>query len=107
MDVIDASLCHGAAGLAHLFNRIHHSTGDVACADAARRWFARALDMRSPGEGLAGYRYRARPRDPDSEVRDDPGLVTGVAGIGLALLGAITTVEPAWDRMLLASLAWP
>ncbi len=105
-DVIDASLCHGAAGLAHLFNRMHQSTGDEACADAARRWFARALDMRTP-EGPAGYRHRARPRDPDSELRDDPGLITGVAGIGLALLGAITTVEPAWDRLLLASLAPP
>jgi len=104
VDVIDASLCHGAAGLAHLFNRIHHSTGDAACADAARRWFARTLDMRSDG-GLAGFRYRARPRDLDSELRDDPGLVTGVAGIGLAMLAAITTVEPAWDRLFLASLA--
>ncbi len=106
-DVIDASLCHGAAGLGHLFNRIQQSTGDVACADAARRWFARALDMRTAGEGLAGFRYRARPRDPESEMRDDPGLITGIAGIGLALLGAITTIEPAWDRMLLASLAPP
>jgi lantibiotic modifying enzyme len=103
-DVIDASLCHGAGGVGHLFNRMHQSSGDEACADAARRWFARALDMRTP-EGLAGYRYRARPRDPDSELRDDPGLITGIAGIGLALLGAITTVEPAWDRLLLASLA--
>ena len=106
-DVIDASLCHGAAGLGHLFNRMHQSTGDDACADAARRWFARALAMRRPGEGLAGYRHRVRPRDPDSELRDDPGLITGIAGIGLALLGAITTVEPAWDRLLLASLAPP
>jgi lantibiotic modifying enzyme len=103
-DVIDASLCHGAAGLAHLFNRMYQGTGDAACADAARRWLARALDMRSPDGGLAGYRHRARPRDPDSELRDDPGLITGVAGIGLALLAAITTVEPRWDRLLLASL---
>ena len=103
-DVVDASLCHGAAGLGHLFNRMHQSTGDRACADAARRWFARALDMRTR-EGLAGFGYRARQRDPDSELRDDPGLITGIAGVGLALLGAITTVEPAWDRLLLASLA--
>jgi len=101
-DVIDPALCHGAAGLAHLFNRIHQSSGDAACADAARRWFARVLDMRTQGTGLAGFRYRTRPRD--AELRDDPGLVTGVAGIGLALLAAITAVEPAWDRLLLASL---
>jgi hypothetical protein len=29
----------------------------------------------------------------------------GVAGIGLALLAATSTVEPAWDRVILSNLA--
>jgi hypothetical protein len=31
-------------------------------------------------------------------------LLTGAAGIGLALLAATTTVEPTWDRILLLDL---
>ena len=103
-DVVDAALCHGAAGVAHLFNRIHQSTGDAACADASRRWFARTLEMRSPGQGVAGFRYPPRRDAPDAERVDEPGFLTGAAGIGLAILAATSTVEPAWDRLLLASL---
>ncbi len=101
-DVVDAGLCHGAAGLAHLFNRIYQSSGDAACAAAARRWFARALEMRRPGEGLAGFLSWA---GAEGGWRSDAGLLTGAAGIALALLGAISSIEPAWDRLLLASSA--
>jgi hypothetical protein len=101
-DVVDAAICHGAAGVGHLFNRIHQTTGDEAFAGAARRWFARALDMRLPGEGVAGFAsWTGSERDGTRSA--DPGLCNGAAGIGLALLGAVSAVEPAWDRMLLAS----
>lgn len=33
-----------------------------------------------------------------------PGFLTGAAGIGLALLGAVSPVEPSWDRLLLCSV---
>ena len=85
-DVTDAGLCHGAAGLAHVFNRIHQTTGDEACADAARRWSSRALDMLKQG---------AEP--------SQAGFLSGSAGVGLALLAATSSIEPAWDRLLLAS----
>ena len=39
--------------------------------------------------------------------RPDPGFLEGVAGVGLALLGAVSDVEPAWDRVLLTSLPPP
>src|SRR5262249_26014505 len=44
--VIDAGLCHGAAGLGHLFNRMYQATGEPWLADAARFWFARTLALR-------------------------------------------------------------
>ena len=103
-DVMDAGLCHGAAGVAHLFNRIHQATGDEACAAAARRWFERALEMRVPGEGLGGYLSHA---GADGSWRIDPGLCTGAAGTALALLAGTSAIEPAWDRVLLASSVRP
>ncbi len=53
--VVDAGLCHGAAGVAHLFARLHLAPGSAALADAARGWLRRALDLRSPDRGPGGF----------------------------------------------------
>ncbi len=81
--VTDAGLCHGAAGLAHVYNRCFHASGDAAFADAARAAYAQALALPRPA---------------------DAGFLEGAAGLGLALLAATTTTEPAWDRRLLCDL---
>ncbi|MDP9121776.1 MAG: Lanthionine biosynthesis cyclase LanC, partial [Acidobacteriota bacterium] len=111
--VRDAGLCHGAAGLAHLFNRMYQTSGVEELGTAARRWFDKTLDYRRPGEGVGGF----LAFDPSGSVpgavpgaaqwRSDPNFLEGSAGVGLALLGAVSTVEPAWDRLLLASLPAP
>lgn len=101
--VVDVGLCHGAAGNAHVFHRLHRATGDDRFADAARRWFARALAMRAPGRGVAGF--RAYDPDPRGVLgwRSAPGFLTGAAGVALALVAATTDAEPRWDRALLLS----
>jgi hypothetical protein len=102
--VADAGLCHGAAGLGHLFNRMFQATGDACLAEAARFWFEQTLQMRRPGRGVGGY--EARHLDGDRKVtwKADPGLLMGAAGIALALLAATTSVEPEWDRVLLVAI---
>jgi hypothetical protein len=103
--VNDAGLCHGAAGLGHLFNRMYQTTGDERLATAARTWFERTLALRTPGEPVAGYRaFEVEPGSDQVNWRPDAGFLEGATGIGLALLGAVSEVEPAWDRMLLVSL---
>jgi lantibiotic modifying enzyme len=101
--VVDAGLCHGAAGLGHLFNRLFQATGDPQLGEAARFWFERAVEMRRPGSGLGGYEAW-RSGDADGAWVAEPVLLTGAAGIALALLAATTPVEPAWDRVLLAAI---
>jgi len=105
--VRDAGLCHGAAGIAHLFNRMYQATGDDELRDAARRWYRIALDMRRPGEGLAGFLawYESMHADEEASWRGDPGFLSGIAGIGLALLAAVTDVEPSWDRVMAIRMA--
>jgi lantibiotic modifying enzyme len=102
--VKDAGLCHGAAGLGHLFNRMYQATGDSRLAEAARDWFQRALAMRHPGRGVGGFESWS----PDGSGSDtwiaDSGFLTGSAGIALALLAATTPVEPAWDSILLTAI---
>ncbi|HEV7506730.1 MAG TPA: lanthionine synthetase C family protein [Thermoanaerobaculia bacterium] len=78
----DLGLCHGAAGIAHLFNRLFQTSGEPVFREAALAWFKRVLDTEPP---LVS------------------GFLTGAAGMGLALLAAATPIEPAWDRVLLAS----
>ncbi len=102
--VVDAGICHGAAGLAHMFNRLYQSSGDERFADAARGWFARVLQYRSEGEGIAGFRaWNPEPNTPEPYL-DEPGLILGTAGIGAALAAACTDVAPEWDRMFLMSI---
>ena len=101
--VVDAGICHGAAGAGHLFNRLAQATGDAELVAAARFWFEKTLDMRHPWEGLAGYRAWDRdPRGNPSWVVD-PGILIGAAGVALAFQAAVSPIEPEWDRILLTS----
>ncbi|HEV2846169.1 MAG TPA: lanthionine synthetase C family protein [Thermoanaerobaculia bacterium] len=102
--VVDAGLCHGAIGLGHLYNRLHQATGEEAFAEAARFWFGQGLDMRRPGQGVAGFTAWDAATGETAHWMDEPGFLTGAAGIGLALLAAISDVEPKWDRVLLVSV---
>src|SRR5215469_1636681 len=63
----DAPLCHGAVGVAHIFNRIYHSENDPRCLNAAKAWFDCALAMRQPGTGVGGFCSLTRP-DPDGPI---------------------------------------
>lgn len=100
----DPGICHGSAGLAHLYNRLWQSTGEEAFAEAARFWFERSLELRTPDEGIAGFQAW-RMGDPGSggHWEAEPGFLEGATGVGLALLAAASTVEPEWDRILLLS----
>jgi hypothetical protein len=102
--IADAPLCHGATGVAQLFNRIYQSEGDRRCLDASVGWFERALAMRQPGAGVGGFLQLTRP-DPDGPVIWEPSaaFLDGAIGVALALLAALTPVEPQWDRLLLLS----
>jgi lantibiotic biosynthesis protein len=83
--VIDPGLCHGAAGVGHLFARLAHASGDATLRDAARDWHRRALAMPFPDDG-------------------DLGLMRGISGVALALLAAASDEEPSWDRLFLVDL---
>jgi lantibiotic modifying enzyme len=100
--VIDAGLCHGAAGNGHLFNRLYQATRNEVFLDAARRYFEQALGFRKSGEGVGGYLAWAGV--DGGAWKSEPGLLEGAAGIGLALLAAVSSVEPEWDRMLMVSV---
>jgi hypothetical protein len=95
--VSDAGVCHGTAGLAHLFSRAYQLTGEPELAEAAVAWLERTLAMCAhPGGDEAGA---------PAPGWNGPGLLEGAAGIALVLLAACTPAEPVWDQMLLISTA--
>lgn len=101
--VVDAGLCHGAAGLGHIFNRLYQATGDETLREAARFWLAHTLSLQKPGEGCGGFLAWETTEEGEPGWLATPGLLTGAAGVGLALLAATSPIEPAWDRALLLS----
>jgi len=102
--VSEACLCHGSAGNGHLFNRLFQATGDERFREAALTWFEHTVALQKPGTGLAGFESLDLDADGREVWLGQPGFLTGIAGIGLALLAATSPVEPAWDRLLVASL---
>jgi len=80
--VDDQAICHGASGLAQVFQRLYRLSHEVVFLDAARRCLLQVLD--------------------EGPTRDT-GILSGSAGVALTLLAATTSVEPQWDRFLLLS----
>ena len=103
--VLDASLCHGALGNAHIYNRAYHAYHDDVYRLAALKWTQKSLSLRKSGVGIAGH-YAWRENSFPHECLDT-SFLTGAVGVGLALLAAIAPIEPNWDRMMLLSGAQP
>jgi len=98
--ITDAGLCHGTAGLAHIYNRLWQETGESCFAQAAQSWFQHTLQMANFEDGLAGFKAH---RAFQNRYENESGLLEGVAGIGLSIISALYAQEPSWDRALLLS----
>ncbi len=101
--VRDPGLCHGAAGNMHMFRRLHQYTGEAVFQSAADAWLEATLAYRSPGVGVGGFRSWMELESGELGWTNDASFLSGSAGVGLALLAAITEGEPNWDRLLLLS----
>lgn len=99
--VPDAGLCHGTAGLAHIYNRLFHYTGKEIFKETAQYWFGQTLRMAEFADGLAGYKKRVSQEMGDWV--NSATLLDGIAGIGLSLMAAVSDSEPAWDECLFIS----
>lgn len=102
---VDACLCHGAAGLAHLYNRMYQATGDARLGEHAHAWLRKTMAMRVAGTGIAGFAMRRTGRQ--SAWVADTSMLVGTSGVGLALLAGVISTPPAWDRVLGADFDRP
>lgn len=106
--VVDAGICHGAAGLAHIFNRAWQATGDARLKDAASDWLQRTLRFVKRDGDEVFFDAGTYPKDEQGQHRvvfkRDDMLLTGGAGVGLVLLSALSPNEPGWDRFLMTDV---
>lgn len=95
----ESHLCHGTAGVAHMFNRFFNYTGMPIFQEASVYWFEQTLKNFNPklSSGFLSW------QGSNYGWVEQAGLLEGVAGIGLAMISAISDVEPKWDRCLLLS----
>jgi len=100
--VWDAGLCHGTAGIGHIFYRMWWNTKLPEFKTAADYWFEQTLMMAKFTDGLAGFKT-FNFEDGKPAWKNSMGLLEGVSGIGLALLTYYYEMEPAWDECLLLS----
>jgi lantibiotic modifying enzyme len=109
--VTDAGLCHGAAGLGHVFRRMSILHPDrLVFRQAARDWFERALRMRVEGAPFGGFRaHHPEKMVPGSPLvfRDDPGVLTGASGVALAFLSALDESIVGWDAPMMVCAETP
>lgn len=100
-EYLEAGLYGGNFSLGHLFNRIYRLSGESEFREFSATFFQRGLDHANYTDektgchlwytginGVYGLHY---------------GMLGGLAGIGLALLAAVTEEEPRWDEAFLLS----
>jgi len=99
--VSDAGLCHGTAGIAHIFNRMYINTKDIKFKETANYWYTETLKMANHKKSLSGF--KAWHTEKYGGWQEEFGFIEGIAGIGLTLISTISDIEPAWDEILLLS----
>jgi hypothetical protein len=100
----ESGICHGSAGLMLGLRRAYDLVGTDDLLRGSETWLAKVLAERQIGTGIGGFRAR---HGYTLEWTQDPGLLSGSAGVALSILHAFRDVELPWDFMLMLSPAVP
>jgi hypothetical protein len=92
------TLCHGVAGLLQVTLRFTRDGAGTSFSAAAHELTGQLLAAHEPAS-----RFGYRDLKPGGVRIDNPGLLEGAAGVALVLLGAASSEEPFWDRILMLS----
>lgn len=98
--VKDAGICHGAFGIAKIFNRIHKETNIPLFKEATEHWLNEGLKMSFHEDGYAGYKKWVGGKGIwEKEI----SLLEGISGIGLVIIDYLTESKFNWDKCLMIS----
>ncbi|MGB3949059.1 MAG: lanthionine synthetase C family protein [Bacteroidia bacterium] len=97
--ILDAGICHGTAGVAHIFNYFFKETRIATFKEVGDYWISETLKMaKHTNSNVAGYKVWL---GESRQWVDEYGLLEGGAGIGLVLLSYISDDTLSWDRCIL------
>ena len=97
--VVDVGICHGAAGLMHMYQYMYEQTGATELKEAADYWCQQTLDMAIHTQGYAGYMQKRG--DTENPWVAELSLLEGIAGIGLSIIAYLSPNTSQWNRSLL------
>lgn len=95
---VDASFCHGSAGIQFIYQRLYFYSKDEIFKQSAQYWLSETLKLAEGHNDLSGFHYYQGRK---KAVQENLGLLEGFAGIGLVLLASVQAVEPDWDDVFL------
>lgn len=98
--VVDAGICHGSFGNAHIFKKMGLQTKETALITASKYWMNDGLKKGAHIDGYAGFhKWNTAERKWTVET----SLLEGISGIGLVILDYIENCESSWDESLMIS----
>ncbi|SHL16976.1 Lanthionine synthetase C-like protein [Chitinophaga jiangningensis] len=95
--VHDACLCHGGAGLAHMYKKWYRFTGNEIFNASYHLWMDKTLELSNHPDGIGGFKkYNGGP------FVQMAGILDGAAGMGLVLMDYLQgdQEDNDWDRVL-------
>jgi len=96
--VSDVGFCHGTAGLSYMYNTLYNMSKQNEFKKAADLWMEKTLNASQFDDGIAGFKLRD---GLTKEWVNDYGLLTGTAGVGLAMIGQMSSELTNWDECFL------
>ena len=100
-EAIEAGLYGGNFSLGHLYNRIYQLSGKEKFKEYAIAFLQKGLSHANHTEKRTGYKVWLT--DINGRYSLHPGILGGLAGIGLVLLASVSEESPDWDELLLLS----
>ncbi len=97
--IYDAGFCHGAAGIAQIYLRLHQLSGEAVFLDNFYYWVNETLLLDTHPDGIAGYKTYMG----EEGYLPQGGLLEGVTGTALVLLTALEPERTTWDNFFLLS----
>jgi lantibiotic biosynthesis protein len=100
--VRSSGLCHGAAGVAHLFNRMYQKTKQPEYRERAIYWYNQLFDnFLEPAHNGGFIRGKGYNKVTNAVLYIDDGFLEGLIGIGLSIHAATQSAYPHWDSLLM------
>ncbi len=96
--VKDASFCHGSFGNAQIFNRVYKETKEDIFRKTAQYWINQGILMTNKIEipEIQDKHYKSLP-----DWKKEVNFLTGIPGIGMAILFHLSDFEAKWDECLM------